>query len=57
MVSMMAKVAMSNDAVQGSNDVLQRRLYCLSIVVAVFTVVSSVFGAIQAAVVIGSWLK
>jgi hypothetical protein len=57
MVGMMAKVALSNEAVQKSNDLLQRRLYWLTIFVALLTVASTVFGSIQAAGVIVAWLK
>jgi hypothetical protein len=57
MVSMMAKVALSNEAVQRSNDVLQRRLYWLTIAVTALTVLSTLFCAIQAAGVVASWLK
>jgi hypothetical protein len=57
MVGMMAKVALSNEAVQKSNDILQRRLYWLAIAVAILTVFSTVFGAIQATYAIVSWPK
>ena len=57
MVGMMAKVALSNEAVQRSNDILQHRLYWVAIAVAALTIISTVFGAIQTAHAIATWPK
>jgi hypothetical protein len=57
MAGMMAKVALSNEALNRTNDILQRRLYWLSIAVAILTIVSTIFGGIQAAGVLATWPK
>jgi hypothetical protein len=56
MVGMMARVALSNEKLAAENDVLQRRLFWLSIAVAALTGAATIFGAIQAAGVIVAWL-
>jgi hypothetical protein len=47
MVSMMAKVAISNNDVQLSNDVLQRRIWWLSVIVGTATILGTFFGLAQ----------
>jgi hypothetical protein len=46
MVSMMAKVALSNEAVQKSNDALQRRVHQLSWVAVISAVLSALIGLV-----------
>jgi hypothetical protein len=57
MVSMMAQVALSNKKLQCDNDVTQRRLYYLNVIVTVLTLLSLITGGIQAAGVIVSWMN